>query len=126
MFDSSDDESSDEETKAKRKEAAAKKKAEMIARNTKTPKKIDKSQIVFDVKVYDQEEDLEVLYHDITQIKKDGLTWNKNFEEREVAFGMMKLTMVMVVEDEKIGVDELYEEITLMINGKLDEDDWRI
>jgi len=67
-----------------------------------------------------------VLYHDITQIKKDGLTWNKNFEEREVAFGMMKLTMVMVVEDEKIGVDELYEEITLMINGKLDEDDWRI
>ena len=67
-----------------------------------------------------------MLYHDITQIKKDGLTWNKNFEEREVAFGMMKLTMVMVVEDEKIGVDELYEEITLMINGKLDEDDWRI
>jgi len=66
------------------------------------------------------------LYHDITQIKKDGLTWNKNFEEREVAFGMMKLTMVMVVEDEKIGVDELYEEITLMINEKLDEDDWRI
>ena len=66
------------------------------------------------------------MYHDITQIKKDGLTWNKNFEEREVAFGMMKLTMVMVVEDEKIGVDELYEEITLMINEKLDEDDWRI
>ena len=120
------DESSDEETKAKRKEAAAKKKAEMIAKNKKKPKKIDKSQIVFDVKVYDQEEDLEQLYHDITQIKKDGLTWNKNFEEREVAFGMMKLTMVMVVEDEKIGVDELYEEITLMINGKLDEDDWRI
>jgi hypothetical protein len=30
---------------------------------------------------------------------------------------MRKLTMVMVVEDEKIGVDELFDEITEIING---------
>ena len=31
--------------------------------------------------------------------------------------------MVMIVEDEKIGVDELYEEIALFINKDLSEDD---
>lgn len=47
-------------------------------------------------------------------------------EEVEIAFGMFKLRMVMVVEDEQIGVDELYEEIQLMINKDLDDDDLRI
>ena len=52
--------------------------------------------------------------------------WNKNFEEIDVAYGMMKLRMAMVVEDEKISVEELYEEITKTINENLEEDELRI
>ena len=78
----------------------------------KKKKKIDKSMIAFDVKAYDPiKQDLEALWQDIIKFKKDGLTWNKNFQLVDIAFGMQKLRMSMVVEDDKIGVDELYEEI---------------
>ena len=93
------------------------------AANEKKKKgKISKSIIVFDVKVYDEEEDFEQLWGEIILIKKDGLVWNQNFEIRPVAYTMNKLTMSMVCEDEKIGVDELYEEITELVNGAYEEE----
>ena len=54
----------------------------------KKGKKIDKSIISFDVKVYDEDEDLDDLFEDIVKIVKDGLTWNKNYQLRDVAYGM--------------------------------------
>ena len=53
----------------------------------KKGKKIDKSIISFDVKVYDEDEDLDDLFEDIVKIVKDGLTWNKNYQLRDIAFG---------------------------------------
>lgn len=92
----------------------------------KKKKKIEKSIIAFDVKVHDENEDFDDLFEKICEIKKDGLVWNQNFELRDVAYGMQKLTMSMVVEDEKIGVDELYDEIMELVNSGCGEDEERI
>lgn len=37
-----------------------------------------------------------------TEIVLDGLLWGKEFQIQEVAFGAKKLTMNMVVEDDKV------------------------
>ena len=43
----------------------------------------------------------------------DGLTWKTEFKTPEIAFGMKKLVMGMVVEDEKVSVDDVIEKITV-------------
>ena len=48
---------------------------------------VEKSIVAFDVKVNDEDEDLDDLFEDIVKIVKDGLTWNKNYQLRDIAFG---------------------------------------
>ena len=49
-----------------------------------------KSQVAFDVKVYDENEDLDELFDDLCEEFNDvpGLTWNVNYELIDVAYGM--------------------------------------
>jgi hypothetical protein len=54
-------------------------------------KPIAKSIIMFDVKVYEQEQDLKALAERIFDIKIDGLVWNKEPKILPVAYGMNKL-----------------------------------
>ena len=54
----------------------------MLAKKKK--KKLAKSQIAFDVKVHNFEENFDDLYANIVKLVKDGLVWNQNFEELEV------------------------------------------
>ena len=82
-----------------------------MAKAKKKKEKIEKSIVAFDVKVHNEDEDFDALWTDIVAIQKEGLTWNQNFELIEVAFGMQKIRMSMVIVDDLIGVDELYEEI---------------
>ena len=75
------------------KEAAKKLREKKIAeaQATKPAKKavIAKSIIVFDVKVYEQEQDLKALAEKIfSTINMDGLVWNKDIKVVPVAFGM--------------------------------------
>ena len=79
----SDSSSDDEETKKAMAALKAKNKKKKVKKA-----KIDKSMVGFDVKVYDENEDFDALFDDILDIEKDGLTWNKNFELVEIAFGM--------------------------------------
>ena len=44
-------------------------------------------------------------------IEKDGLLWGKA-EKKPIAYGVFKLTISAVVEDEKISVDWMEEKIT--------------
>lgn len=80
--------------------APAKKKKEVIA----------KSILFFDVKVYEQETDLQQLAGKIyDEVKLDGLVWNKEHKIMPVAFGMNKLQMACVIEDDKVMTDDIFE-----------------
>ena len=53
----------------------------------------------------EQEQDLEALAKKIINtIKKDGLQWNTGYKLEEVAFGVKKLVIAFLAEDEKCSV----------------------
>lgn len=102
----SDDESEDEESKKKREEnlAAYKKKKE-----GKT-KPAAKSIVTLDVKPWDDETDMKQLEENLRGIEMDGLTWGAS-KLVPLAFGIKKLQVNLVVEDEKVSIDELQQQI---------------
>jgi len=75
-------------------------------------KPIAKSIVTFDVKVYEQETDLEALAKKIREeIKLDGMVWNQDTKILPVAYGMNKVQMGCVVEDEKVSTEDIFEKI---------------
>jgi len=112
FFASSDED--DEEAAAAAEALKAKRVAEYNARKAakeeKKGKVIAKSSIVFDVKPWDDETDLDVLCAKIKQIEKPGLIWG-GAQKKPLAYGIFKLCVSCVVEDDKCGSDELIEEI---------------
>ncbi|KAH9823672.1 elongation factor 1-beta [Teratosphaeria destructans] len=69
-----------------------------------------KSIVTLDVKPWDDETDMKGLEESVRSIQKDGLTWGAS-KLVAVGFGIKKLQINLVVEDEKISLDELQEEI---------------
>ena len=58
----------------------------------------------------DDETDMKLLEESVRGITKDGLVWGGS-KLVAVGFGIKKLQINLVVEDEKISLDELQEEI---------------
>ncbi|RUS78365.1 hypothetical protein EGW08_013885 [Elysia chlorotica] len=99
--------SDDEETKAikeKRLAAYAEKKA-------KKPVIIAKSSVLLDVKPWDDETDMVELEKKVRSIEQDGLLWGAS-KLIEVGYGIKKLQIMSVIEDDKVSVDDLQEKIT--------------
>ncbi|XP_061777013.1 elongation factor 1-delta-like [Nerophis ophidion] len=97
----------DEETarlKQERVEAYAAKKA-------KKPALIAKSSILLDVKPWDDETDMSKLEECVRSVQVDGLLWGAS-KLVPVGYGIKKLQINCVVEDDKVGTDILEEEIT--------------
>jgi len=111
FFASSDE---DEETKAANEAIKAKRVAEYNARKAaKAEKKgtvAAKSSITFDVKPWDDETDLDKLCAEIKKIEMDGLVWG-TAQKKPLAYGIFKLVIVCVVEDDKVSSDDLVEKI---------------
>lgn len=63
-----------------------------------------------EVKPWDDETDLDQLLANMKAIEVDGLTWGAH-KWVEVGFGIKKLQINVVVEDDKVGVDDLREQI---------------
>ena len=90
---------------------APKKKPVAKAVSKKKPAKVAKTQVVFDLKPEDAETDLKVLEADVRKITMDGLSWGQEFGVADVAFGIKKLVVQCVIEDEKVFVDDLEDKI---------------
>lgn len=106
LFGSDDDEVDEEAEKLKQQrlaEYAAKKAA-------KGPKPAAKSIVTLDVKPWDDETDLEELLANVKAIEMDGLTWGAH-QWIPVGFGIKKLQINLVIEDAKISLDELQQQI---------------
>jgi len=98
----SEDEEESEETK-KRLAAYAEKKGQK-------PALIAKSTIVLDVKPWDDETNMEELEKNVRSIQVDGLIWGAS-KFVPLAYGIKKLQINCVVEDDKVGTDLLEERI---------------
>merc|ERR1712173_532712 len=112
FFASSDEE--DEESKKAAEELKAKRVAEYNARKAakeeKKGKTIAKSSITFDVKPWDDETDLDALCAKIKEIEMDGLLWG-TAQKKPLAYGIFKLVINCVVEDDKVSSDDLIDQI---------------
>ena len=75
-------------------------------------KEVEKSHVILEVKGWEAEQDLESLAKKIiSTIKKDGLSWNTGYKLEEVAFGVKKLVIAFLAEDEKCSVQEIVDEL---------------
>ncbi|XP_049488765.1 elongation factor 1-delta isoform X1 [Panthera uncia] len=75
------------------------------------PALVAKSSILLDVKPWDDETDMAQLEACVRSIQLDGLTWGGS-KLVPVGYGICKLQIQCVVEDDKVGTDLLEEEIT--------------
>jgi elongation factor 1-delta len=104
-FASDDDEDEEaERLKAERVKMYAEKKS-------KKPALIAKSNIILDVKPWDDETDMAEMEKLVRTIEMDGLLWG-NSKLVPLAYGIKKLQISCVVEDDKVGTDDLEEKIT--------------
>ena len=109
----SDDEEDDaaaEKLKAERVAAYNERKA---AKEAKKGVLIAKSNILLDVKPWSDETDMAALEKEVRKIETDGLLWGAS-KLVAVGYGIKKLQICCVVEDDKVGTDFLEEEITAL------------
>ncbi|XP_061798781.1 elongation factor 1-delta-like isoform X3 [Nerophis lumbriciformis] len=96
-------------------EEAARLKQERVeayaAKKAKKPALIAKSSILLDVKPWDDETDMSKLEECVRSVQVDGLLWGAS-KLVAVGYGIKKLQINCVVEDDKVGTDILEEEIT--------------
>uniref|UniRef100_A0A3P8TIK2 Eukaryotic translation elongation factor 1 delta b (guanine nucleotide exchange protein) n=1 Tax=Amphiprion percula TaxID=161767 RepID=A0A3P8TIK2_AMPPE len=103
LFGSDDDEEAEKLKEQRLKEYAEKK--------AKKPTLIAKSSILLDVKPWDDETDMAKLEECVRSVQADGLLWGTS-KLVPVGYGIKKLQIACVVEDDKVGTDMLEEEIT--------------
>ncbi|XP_008187646.1 uncharacterized protein LOC100165226 isoform X1 [Acyrthosiphon pisum] len=103
LFGSESEEESEEAARLK-----AQRVAEYSARKSKKPTLIAKSNIILDVKPWDDETDMKELEKAVRQVATDGLLWGAS-KLVPLAYGIHKLQISCVVEDEKVSIDWLQE-----------------
>ncbi|KAF7694393.1 hypothetical protein HF521_008146 [Silurus meridionalis] len=84
---------------------------EYAAKKAKKPALIAKSSILLDVKPWDDETDMAKMEECVRSVQVDGLLWGAS-KLVPVGYGIKKLQINCVVEDDKVGTDLLEEEIT--------------
>jgi len=109
---------SDEEEEEETEEEKAKK-AELLKKyhekKSKKPVIIAKSNIILDVKPWDDETDMVEMERLVRTIEMDGLLWGDS-KLVAVGYGIKKLQISCVVEDDKVGTDVLDEQISAFEN----------
>ncbi|CAG5112833.1 Oidioi.mRNA.OKI2018_I69.chr2.g7004.t1.cds [Oikopleura dioica] len=106
----SDDEDDAEAEKIKAERVAAYN-ARKAAKEEKKGKVIAKSNIIFDVKPWDDETDMAELEANVRTIEMDGLLWGTG-KLVAIGYGIKKLQITCVIEDDKVSTDLLEENIT--------------
>lgn len=79
-------------------------------KKSKKPELIAKSSIILDVKPWDDETDMKEMEKQVRSIEMDGLLWGAS-KLVPVGYGINKLQIICVIEDDKVSVDLLTEKI---------------
>jgi translation elongation factor EF-1beta len=108
-FDPFADEEEDEEVeKAK---MARMKEIAKTAKNYGKAKPVAKSLIVWEVKPWGEETDLDKMAQEILKIQQDGLYWKTEYKKEPIAYGVFKVVIGATIEDEKVSTDDIAEKI---------------
>mmetsp|Transcript_4430 Transcript_4430/g.5132 ORF Transcript_4430/g.5132 Transcript_4430/m.5132 type:complete len:130 (-) Transcript_4430:312-701(-) len=103
-------------------DAAAALKAKLTAEaKARGEKKLEKgrSMIVFEVKPFEAECDLEKLAQGIKELKHEGIqNWGQEHKLVPIAFGIKKLVISCIVFDVKVGMDDVMD----LINEKFEDE----
>ncbi|KAI8969318.1 hypothetical protein BDF20DRAFT_894436 [Mycotypha africana] len=105
----SDDEEVDEEAER----IKAQRLAEYNAKKAAKPKPIAKTTVTLDVKPWDDETPMDKLTESVKAIAMDGLLWGGH-QLVPIGYGIKKLQINCVVEDDKVMMDDLCDEITAL------------
>ena len=90
-------------------------KAERVAeynkkKAAKGPGPAAKSVVTMEVKPWDDETDMKALEESVRSIEMDGLVWGAS-KLVPIGYGIKKLQITLVVEDELVSLDELQERV---------------
>jgi len=107
LFGSDDD---DEETAAEKERITAERLKAYAEKKSKKPALIAKTSVLFDVKPWDDETDMNEMLKNCKSIEKEGLVWGAS-KLVPVGYGINKLQLMCVVEDEKVSIEELSEQM---------------
>merc|ERR1712025_408823 len=80
-------------------------------KKSKKPALIAKTSVLLDVKPWDDETDMDEMLKSCKTIEMDGLLWGAS-KLVPIGYGISKLSIVCVVEDEKVSIEELQEKIS--------------
>merc|ERR1739845_212045 len=105
LFGSSDEEESEEKKRITEERLKA-----YHEKKSKKPTVIAKTSVLLDVKPWDDETDMDQMLASVKSIEQDGLLWGAS-KLIPVGYGISKLSIVCVVEDEKVSIEELQEKI---------------
>jgi translation elongation factor EF-1beta len=92
-------------------QAAAKAKKEAAEGKKNKEKPVEKSLIVLEVKPWEADVDLKMVWNKILEFKIEGLTWGVSYKLEPVAFGIMKLVMTCSIIDSKVLQDDITDAI---------------
>jgi len=101
---------SDEEEDAEKVRIREERLAAYAAKKAKKPALIAKTSVLLDIKPWDDETDMNAMLASAKTIEKEGLVWGAH-KLVPVGYGINKLQLMCVVEDEKVSIDELCEQI---------------
>ncbi|KAG4304484.1 hypothetical protein PORY_002194 [Pneumocystis oryctolagi] len=102
--------SDDEEEEAEAERIKAQRVLMYNQKKASKPKVVAKSIVTLDVKPWDDETDMAALEAGVRAIEMDGLVWGSS-KLVLVGYGIRKLQITLVVEDEKVSIEELQEQI---------------
>ncbi|XP_021355470.1 elongation factor 1-delta-like isoform X1 [Mizuhopecten yessoensis] len=108
LFGSSSEDEEEKEKQEKIKQARVK---AYYEKKAKKPALIAKSNVILDVKPYDDETDMKEVEDKLRTITQDGLRWCAA-KLVPMAYGIKKLQISIVIEDDKVSVEDLIEKIT--------------
>lgn len=74
-------------------------------------KEAEKSLVVLEVKPWEADTDLEMVWREIIKFEKEGLSWGQTFKLEPVAYGIKKLVMTCSIVDSLIVMDDITEAI---------------
>merc|ERR1712111_73780 len=80
------------------------------AKKAKKPALIAKTSVLFDVKPWDDETDMDEMLKHVKSVEMEGLLWGAN-KLVPIGYGINKLQVMCTVEDDKVSIEELAEKI---------------
>jgi len=101
---------SDEEESEEKKRITEERLKAYHEKKAKKPALIAKTSVLLDIKPWDDETDMDKMLECAKSIEKEGLVWGAH-KLVPVGYGIKKIQLMCVVEDEKVSIDELQEQI---------------